>query len=172
MCTVCDPRRKLLEKSTGRNRRRERLMSDILHISSVDEKRLDIQPSELIPCTQAFDSPCVHCAFHRNTGPLFLNGQSTVYQTPFVLLNWVSICACSNHLEKSLQLLMDRVDDMSQEIVKYDTYCRNLSKQQQQKHHVFTLAHHSAGFKQNGFSVYPPPAYGCIYCTCPGKSIK
>ncbi|TRY54930.1 hypothetical protein DNTS_020698, partial [Danionella cerebrum] len=39
----------------------------------------------------------------------------------------------SNHLEKSLQLLMDRVDDMSQEIVKYNTYCRNLSKQQQQK---------------------------------------
>ncbi|KAM9436494.1 LOW QUALITY PROTEIN: eukaryotic translation initiation factor 3 subunit H-A [Clarias gariepinus] len=41
----------------------------------------------------------------------------------------------SNHLEKSLQLLMDRVDGMSQEIVKYNTYCRNLSKQQQQKHH-------------------------------------
>ncbi|XP_067367069.1 eukaryotic translation initiation factor 3 subunit H isoform X2 [Channa argus] len=40
----------------------------------------------------------------------------------------------SNHLEKSLQLLMDRVDDMSQEIVKYNTYSRNLSKQQQQKH--------------------------------------
>ncbi|TSK20133.1 Eukaryotic translation initiation factor 3 subunit H [Bagarius yarrelli] len=40
----------------------------------------------------------------------------------------------SNHLEKNLQLLMDRMDDMSQEIVKYNTYCRNLSKQQQQKH--------------------------------------
>ncbi|CAK6954364.1 putative eukaryotic translation initiation factor 3 subunit H [Scomber scombrus] len=40
----------------------------------------------------------------------------------------------SNHLEKSLQLLMDRVDDMSQDIVKYNTYSRNLSKQQQQKH--------------------------------------
>ncbi|KAL4629826.1 eukaryotic translation initiation factor 3 subunit H [Arapaima gigas] len=40
----------------------------------------------------------------------------------------------SNHLEKSLQMLMDRVDDMSQEIVKYNTYSRNLSKQQQQKH--------------------------------------
>ncbi|XP_026083467.1 eukaryotic translation initiation factor 3 subunit H-A-like [Carassius auratus] len=39
----------------------------------------------------------------------------------------------SNHLEKSLQLLMDRVDDMSQDINKYNTYCRNLSKQQQQK---------------------------------------
>ncbi|KAL1258670.1 hypothetical protein QQF64_009247, partial [Cirrhinus molitorella] len=39
----------------------------------------------------------------------------------------------SNHLEKSLQLLMDRVDDMSQDIVKYNTYCRNLTKQQQQK---------------------------------------
>ncbi|KAF5889915.1 eukaryotic translation initiation factor 3 subunit H, partial [Clarias magur] len=37
----------------------------------------------------------------------------------------------SNHLEKSLQLLMDRVDDTSQEIVKYNTYRRNLSKQQQ-----------------------------------------
>lgn len=31
---------------------------------------------------------------------------------------------------------MDRVDDMSQEIVKYNTYSRNLSKQQQQKHQV------------------------------------
>uniref|UniRef100_A0A8C2X0A9 Eukaryotic translation initiation factor 3 subunit H n=1 Tax=Cyclopterus lumpus TaxID=8103 RepID=A0A8C2X0A9_CYCLU len=40
----------------------------------------------------------------------------------------------SNHLEKSLQLLMDRVDDMSQDIVKYNTYSRNQSKQQQQKH--------------------------------------
>ncbi|KAG2467045.1 EIF3H factor, partial [Polypterus senegalus] len=40
----------------------------------------------------------------------------------------------SNHLEKSLQLLMDRVDDMTQDIVKYNTYSRNLSKQQQQKH--------------------------------------
>ncbi|XP_026139025.1 eukaryotic translation initiation factor 3 subunit H-A isoform X2 [Carassius auratus] len=39
----------------------------------------------------------------------------------------------SNHLEKSLQLLMDRMDDMSQDIGKYNTYCRNLSKQQQQK---------------------------------------
>lgn len=44
----------------------------------------------------------------------------------------------SNHLEKSLQLLMDRVDDMSQEIVKYNTYSRNLSKQQQQKHQVLS----------------------------------
>ncbi|ROL46052.1 Eukaryotic translation initiation factor 3 subunit H [Anabarilius grahami] len=42
----------------------------------------------------------------------------------------------SNHLEKSLQLLMDRVDDMSQDIVKYNTFCRNLSKQQQQKQQV------------------------------------
>ncbi|MGH0135018.1 UNVERIFIED_CONTAM: hypothetical protein FKN15_028392 [Acipenser sinensis] len=40
----------------------------------------------------------------------------------------------SNHLEKSLQLLMDRVDDMSQDIVKYNTFSRNVSKQQQQKH--------------------------------------
>lgn len=31
---------------------------------------------------------------------------------------------------------MDRVDDMSQDIVKYNTYCRNLSKQQQQKQQV------------------------------------
>ncbi|GLD60729.1 eukaryotic translation initiation factor 3 subunit H [Lates japonicus] len=29
---------------------------------------------------------------------------------------------------------MDRVDDMSQDIVKYNTYSRNLSKQRQQKH--------------------------------------
>ncbi|GAA6103734.1 eukaryotic translation initiation factor 3 subunit H-A [Tachysurus ichikawai] len=40
----------------------------------------------------------------------------------------------SNHLEKSLQLLMDRIDDTNQEINKYNTYSRNLSKQQQQKH--------------------------------------
>ncbi|XP_043923001.1 eukaryotic translation initiation factor 3 subunit H [Protopterus annectens] len=40
----------------------------------------------------------------------------------------------SNHLEKTLQLLMDRVDDMSQDIIKYNTYLRNASKQQQQKH--------------------------------------
>uniref|UniRef100_A0A8C0B7Z4 Eukaryotic translation initiation factor 3 subunit H n=1 Tax=Buteo japonicus TaxID=224669 RepID=A0A8C0B7Z4_9AVES len=39
-----------------------------------------------------------------------------------------------NHLGKSLQLLMDRVDEMSQDIVKYNTYLRNVSKQQQQKH--------------------------------------
>lgn len=42
----------------------------------------------------------------------------------------------SNHLGKSLQLLMDRVDEMSQDIVKYNTYLRNVSKQQQQKHQV------------------------------------
>ncbi|MEE6463306.1 hypothetical protein FKM82_005852 [Ascaphus truei] len=40
----------------------------------------------------------------------------------------------SNHLEKSLQLLMDRVDEMSQDIVKYNTFLRNASKQTQQKH--------------------------------------
>lgn len=39
-------------------------------------------------------------------------------------------------MEKSLQLLMDRVDDMSQDIVKFNTYSRNLTKQQQQKHQV------------------------------------
>lgn len=50
---------------------------------------------------------------------------------------------CSNHLEKSLQLLMDRVDDMSQEIVKYNTYSRNLSKQQQQKHQVSLTQTHT-----------------------------
>lgn len=49
---------------------------------------------------------------------------------------WMTVSSSSNHLEKSLQLLMDRVDDMSQEIVKYNTYSRNLSKQQQQKHQV------------------------------------
>lgn len=31
---------------------------------------------------------------------------------------------------------MDRVDEMSQDIVKYNTYMRNMSKQQQQKHQV------------------------------------
>ncbi|XP_077051865.1 eukaryotic translation initiation factor 3 subunit H-B [Siphateles boraxobius] len=40
----------------------------------------------------------------------------------------------SSHLEKSLQMLMDRVDDMSQDIIKYNNHCRSLSKQQQQKH--------------------------------------
>ncbi|KAL6057602.1 hypothetical protein STEG23_016618 [Scotinomys teguina] len=42
--------------------------------------------------------------------------------------------ASSNHLGKNLQLLMDRVDEMSQDIIKYNTYMRNTSKQQQQKH--------------------------------------
>ncbi|KAK7825580.1 hypothetical protein U0070_016220 [Myodes glareolus] len=41
---------------------------------------------------------------------------------------------CRNHLGKNLQLLMDRVDEMSQDIIKYNTYMRNTSKQQQQKH--------------------------------------
>ncbi|KAK3511645.1 hypothetical protein QTP70_014580 [Hemibagrus guttatus] len=40
----------------------------------------------------------------------------------------------SSHLEKSLQMLMDRVDDMCQDINKYNNYSRSLSKQQQQKH--------------------------------------
>uniref|UniRef100_A0A2K5RT50 Eukaryotic translation initiation factor 3 subunit H n=1 Tax=Cebus imitator TaxID=2715852 RepID=A0A2K5RT50_CEBIM len=42
--------------------------------------------------------------------------------------------ASSNHLGKNLQLLMDRVDKMRQDIVKYNTYMRSISKQQQQKH--------------------------------------
>ena len=42
----------------------------------------------------------------------------------------------SSHLEKSLQMLMDLVDEMSQDIVKYNNYSRSLSKQQQQKHQV------------------------------------
>ncbi|EDM16281.1 eukaryotic translation initiation factor 3, subunit 3 gamma, isoform CRA_a [Rattus norvegicus] len=33
--------------------------------------------------------------------------------------------ASSNHLGKNLQLLMDRVDEMSQDIIKYNTYMRN-----------------------------------------------
>ncbi|XP_059567263.1 eukaryotic translation initiation factor 3 subunit H-like [Myotis daubentonii] len=40
----------------------------------------------------------------------------------------------SHHLGKNLQLLMDRVDKMSQDIVKYRTYMRNMSKRRQQKH--------------------------------------
>ncbi|TSK31350.1 Eukaryotic translation initiation factor 3 subunit H [Bagarius yarrelli] len=36
--------------------------------------------------------------------------------------------------KKSLQMLMDRVDDMCQDISKYNNYSRSLSKQQQQKH--------------------------------------
>uniref|UniRef100_A0A8B9LR10 Eukaryotic translation initiation factor 3, subunit H, b n=1 Tax=Astyanax mexicanus TaxID=7994 RepID=A0A8B9LR10_ASTMX len=45
----------------------------------------------------------------------------------------------SSYLEKSLQMLMDRVDDMSQDIVKYNNYSRSLSKQQQQKHQYLRL---------------------------------
>ncbi|NXW44564.1 EIF3H factor, partial [Nyctiprogne leucopyga] len=47
---------------------------------------------------------------------------------------WTQSSGVNNHLGKSLQLLMDRVDEMSQDIVKYNTYLRNVSKQQQQKH--------------------------------------
>lgn len=43
---------------------------------------------------------------------------------------------CSTHLEKSLQMLMDRVDDMSQDTVKNNSYSRSLSERQQQKHQV------------------------------------
>lgn len=43
---------------------------------------------------------------------------------------------------------MDRVDEMSQDIIKYNTYMRNTSKQQQQKHQVsrvsFSATHHGA----------------------------
>ncbi|EHB03952.1 Eukaryotic translation initiation factor 3 subunit H [Heterocephalus glaber] len=42
--------------------------------------------------------------------------------------------ASSNRLGKNLQLLMDRVDEMSHNIVKYNMYMRNTSKQKQQKH--------------------------------------
>jgi translation initiation factor 3 subunit H len=42
--------------------------------------------------------------------------------------------ASSNRLGKNLQLLMDRVDEMSQDIIKYNTYMKNTGKQQQQKH--------------------------------------
>uniref|UniRef100_A0A671RS61 Eukaryotic translation initiation factor 3 subunit H n=1 Tax=Sinocyclocheilus anshuiensis TaxID=1608454 RepID=A0A671RS61_9TELE len=48
----------------------------------------------------------------------------------------------STHLEKSLQMLMDRVDDMSQDIVKYNNYCCSLSKQQQQKHQYIQRRQH------------------------------
>ncbi|CAN0181778.1 eukaryotic translation initiation factor 3 subunit H [Lampetra fluviatilis] len=41
--------------------------------------------------------------------------------------------ASSNHLEKNLQLLMDRIDDMASDIVKYNTHLRTLGKLQQQK---------------------------------------
>lgn len=54
----------------------------------------------------------------------------------------------SNHLGKTLQLLMDRVDEMSQDIVKYNTYMRNTSKQQQQKHQVGIIEKFD---KQNSF---------------------
>ena len=54
----------------------------------------------------------------------------------------------SNHLGKTLQLLMDRVDEMSQDILKYNTYMRNMSKQQQQKHQVGIQENFN---KQNSF---------------------
>lgn len=40
---------------------------------------------------------------------------------------------------------MDRVDEMSQDIVKYNTHLRNASKQQQQKHQVC----HQQALKRN-----------------------
>lgn len=48
----------------------------------------------------------------------------------------IKFVSARNHLEKNLQLLMDRVDEMSQDIIKYNTYMRNVSKQQQQKQQV------------------------------------
>ncbi|XP_017661829.1 PREDICTED: eukaryotic translation initiation factor 3 subunit H [Lepidothrix coronata] len=59
------------------------------------------------------------------------------FKTSFLIENLIfheCFLYFSNHLGKSLQLLMDRVDEMSQDIVKYNTYLRNVSKQQQQKH--------------------------------------
>lgn len=43
-------------------------------------------------------------------------------------------------------MLMDRVDEMSQDIVKYNTYMRNTSKQQQQKHQVGVMAEFNRQF--------------------------
>ncbi|XP_073714439.1 eukaryotic translation initiation factor 3 subunit H-B [Misgurnus anguillicaudatus] len=58
-----------------------------------------------------------------------LEGNSTVTDN-HELLNLSS----SSHMQKSLQMLMDRVDDMNQDIVKYNNFYRGLTKQQQQKH--------------------------------------
>uniref|UniRef100_A0A8C5PC06 Eukaryotic translation initiation factor 3 subunit H n=1 Tax=Leptobrachium leishanense TaxID=445787 RepID=A0A8C5PC06_9ANUR len=77
-------------------------------------------------------------------GRSYLKHQSVIYSPSFLrsairyvfnhTLLLFSLCLRSNHLEKSLQLLMDRVDEMSQDIVKFNTYLRNASKQTQQKH--------------------------------------
>ncbi|MCI4392133.1 hypothetical protein PGIGA_G00142430 [Pangasianodon gigas] len=58
-----------------------------------------------------------------------LEDKSTVVEKHELL----SLSSSSYH-EKSLQMLMDRVDDMCQDISKYNNFSRSLSKQQQQKH--------------------------------------
>lgn len=53
---------------------------------------------------------------------------------------------------------MDRVDDLNQDIVKYNTYSRNLSKQQQQKHQVNSarvLIRMHAGFQEGKCPHHP-----------------
>ncbi|XP_040855763.1 eukaryotic translation initiation factor 3 subunit H-like [Ochotona curzoniae] len=74
--------------------------------------------------------------------------------------------ASSNHLGKNLQLLMDRVDEMSQNIVKYNTYTRDTSKQQQQKHQYQQLRQQENMQRQSGgqpplpkdlFKLFPHP---------------
>ncbi|KAI5091712.1 eukaryotic translation initiation factor 3 subunit H-B [Silurus meridionalis] len=57
-----------------------------------------------------------------------------VYSSCDNSLGKIIIKVLCSHLEKSLQMLMDRVDEMCQDINKYNNYSRSLSKQQQQKH--------------------------------------
>uniref|UniRef100_A0A671E936 eIF3h C-terminal domain-containing protein n=1 Tax=Rhinolophus ferrumequinum TaxID=59479 RepID=A0A671E936_RHIFE len=55
--------------------------------------------------------------------------------------------ASSTHLGKNLQLQIDRVDEMSQDVVQYNTNMRSTLKQQPQKHQ----------YQQHRGSVFKPP---------------
>uniref|UniRef100_A0A4W4GCA5 Eukaryotic translation initiation factor 3 subunit H n=2 Tax=Electrophorus electricus TaxID=8005 RepID=A0A4W4GCA5_ELEEL len=61
----------------------------------------------------------------------------------------------STHLEKSLQMLMDRVDDMSQEIVKYNDYSRRLRKQQQKHQYIQRRQQENAQRQSRGEALLP-----------------
>ncbi|KAK1805144.1 hypothetical protein P4O66_019489 [Electrophorus voltai] len=59
------------------------------------------------------------------------------------------------HLEKSLQMLMDRVDDMSQEIVKYNDYSHSLRKQQQKHQYIQRRQQENAQRQSRGEALLP-----------------
>lgn len=75
---------------------------------------------------------------------------------------------------------MDRVDDMSQEIVKYNTYSRNLSKQQQQKHQVlYTFTQTPASTQPRAdththrkHSIGREPKTSTFTCSLAGKPVR